>query len=36
MGQAAEDNLEGLTCQCCGQWIDGEAPGYPRNCGDCE
>lgn len=36
MGEAAEDVLEGLLCQCCGELIDGEEPGYPRYCEDCQ
>lgn len=35
MGQAVEDMLDGLTCQVCGQYIDFETPGYPRDCDDC-
>lgn len=27
---------EGLCCQICGTFIDGEEPGYPRICEDCE
>jgi len=36
MGEAAEAVLEGLYCQVCGDLIDGEEPGYPRSCEDCE
>lgn len=36
MGEAAEDIMEGIMCQCCGGFIDGDAPGYPRSCEDCE
>lgn len=36
LGEAADDILEGLMCQCCGALIDGEEPGYPRNCEECE
>lgn len=36
MGEAVEDIFAGLMCQCCGQLIDGEEPGYPRSCEDCE
>lgn len=36
MGQAADEVLEGLMCKCCGSLIDGEEPGYPRSCEDCE
>ncbi len=28
--------LDGLLCECCGLLIDGEEPGYPRKCEDCE
>lgn len=24
---------EGIICKDCREWIDGEAPGYERNCG---
>lgn len=33
MGENAEMVLEGILCQYCGEYIDGEAPGYPRSCG---
>lgn len=33
---AADDILEGLYCQCCGDLIDGDEPGYPRSCEGCE
>lgn len=36
MGEAADAVLEGLYCQSCGELIDGEEPGYPRPCDDCE
>ncbi|WP_267890504.1 hypothetical protein [Paenibacillus bouchesdurhonensis] len=36
MGEAAEMVLDGLLCECCGLLIDGEDPGYPRKCDDCE
>lgn len=36
LGEAADEILEGLMCQSCGALIDGEEPGYPRNCEDCE
>jgi len=35
MGEAADDAIEGLTCECCGEFLDGEAPGYPRKCNGC-
>lgn len=36
MGEAAEMILEGILCQSCGGFIDGEETGYPRDCEDCE
>lgn len=36
MGQAAEDILNGIMCERCGGFIDGEEPGHPRPCEDCE
>ena len=36
MGEAADDSLEGLLCQVCGSVIDGQSPGFPRECGGCE
>lgn len=30
----AEDILEGIFCEVCGQYI-GEPVGYPRKCRDC-
>lgn len=30
-----EDILDGLFCEVCGAFIDGEAPGYPRKCEGC-
>lgn len=36
MGDAAEDIIDGLLCQSCGCLVDGDDPGYPRNCDDCE
>ena len=40
MGQHAEDILDGLVCEGCGEFFDdvingGEAPGYPRRCAAC-
>lgn len=40
MGQHADDMLEGLVCQECGEFFDdilngGEEPGYPRTCDRC-
>ena len=25
--------MDGIICKDCGEFIDGEAPGYERNCG---
>lgn len=36
MSQVVDDMLDGFTCQTCGSFIDGEVPGYPRDCEDCE
>ena len=36
MGEIAEQIMEGFLCQSCGVMIDGEEPGYPRECEDCE
>lgn len=36
MGEAADDLLEGLLCQVCGSVIDGQSPGFPRDCDWCE
>lgn len=33
MGEMADDILDGLFCQYCGVFLDGESPGYPRSCG---
>jgi hypothetical protein len=36
MGEVAEMMLEGILCESCGEFIDGENPGHPRECADCE
>ena len=36
MGEATEAILEGMLCESCGSFIDGEAPGHPRQCEECE
>lgn len=36
MGETTELILDGLLCQSCGSFIDGETSGYPRDCEDCE
>ena len=36
MGEAADDIIDGLVCQECGEFFeDFEAVGYPRSCGRC-
>lgn len=36
MGEIAEMHLDGTLCECCGTFLDGETPGYPRYCSsDC-
>ncbi|MFR0816530.1 MAG: hypothetical protein ACLSIL_19845 [Enterococcus casseliflavus] len=35
MSQVVEDILDGFMCQKCGCFVDGEAPGYPRDCANC-
>lgn len=32
----AELMLNGVLCQSCGEVIDREETGYPRNCTECE
>lgn len=39
MNAIVDMTLEGIICKDCGEFIDGEAPGYERNCGcisECE
>lgn len=36
MGEIAEKILNGQLCEVCGAFVDGEEPGYPRKCEDCE
>lgn len=33
MNAIADMVMEGIICRDCGNFIDGEAPGYERNCG---
>jgi len=33
MGDIADAMINGLFCQYCGCLIDGDEPGYPRDCG---
>lgn len=28
--------LEGFICQYCGEYLDGDDPGHPRSCEECE
>lgn len=40
MGEAADDVLDGMVCECCGEWFDdvingAEPPGFPRMCVAC-
>jgi hypothetical protein len=34
MGEIADMMLEGVLCETCGVYLDGEAPGHPRYCED--
>lgn len=36
MGDIADDMISGFMCQYCGVFLDGQEPGYPRSCEDCE
>ena len=36
MGDIADMMLEGVLCEGCGVYLDGESPGYPRYCGSCK
>lgn len=36
MGDIADATIDGLLCEGCAELVDGESPGYPRLCGDCE
>lgn len=35
MGEIADMMLDGTLCQCCGEFLDGDSPGYPRYCSSC-
>ncbi len=35
MGEIADAMVNGLLCEWCGVYVDGEEPGYPRLCEDC-
>jgi hypothetical protein len=36
VGEISEAMLSGLFCSRCGEYMDGEEPGYSRLCGGCE
>lgn len=36
MGDQADMMVDGMMCQGCGQLVDGDAPGFPRYCNDCQ
>ena len=36
MGEIAEMILDGILCERCGSFIDGDEVGYPRLCDECE
>jgi hypothetical protein len=41
MGEVAEDVMDGMLCQHCGEWfadvlMGADAPGYPRSCARCK
>jgi len=36
MGEYADMVMNGSMCECCGMFLDGDEPGYPRKCGACE
>jgi len=35
MGDIADMMLDGTLCETCGEFLDGDAPGHPRQCHDC-
>lgn len=35
MGEIAEMMIDGVLCEQCGIYIEGEPPGYPRKCDGC-
>jgi hypothetical protein len=35
MGDVVDLILDGILCEACGCFIDGNASGYPRQCTDC-
>jgi hypothetical protein len=36
MGEVAEMMIDGTLCEQCGEFLDGESPGYPRSCTGCD
>lgn len=36
MGDVADMMINGLMCELCGVIVDGEEPGHPRQCEDCQ
>ena len=36
MGEVADMIIDGTLCEDCGVVLDGEAPGFPRCCQQCE
>lgn len=36
MGNVADGIIDGLFCEVCAIFIDGDEPGYPRKCEECE
>lgn len=36
MGDIPDAMIDGTFCQHCGEYLDGESPGYPRSCDGCK
>ena len=36
MSEFTEMIVEGILCETCGVFIEGDPPGHPRNCEDCK
>jgi hypothetical protein len=36
MGEIADAMLNGEMCEWCGIYLEGEPPGYPQLCSDCQ
>lgn len=36
MGEIADSMVNGFLCEMCGVYLDGEEPGHPRQCEDCD